>query len=75
MSERDELIAKLRAMRAKCDDGPIMAIEAHVWVNSNGYNDSEEFGTYGFNNDDKIEKANNQFLMLLFNSFETLVDK
>ncbi len=73
MSERDELIAKLRAMRAKCVDGPILALEAAVWVDGNGYNSSEEFGTYGFDGDDEMGRANKEFLMALFNSFETLV--
>lgn len=73
MSERDELIAKLRAMRAKCVDGPILDMVVDVWVDGNGYNSSETFGTYSLTGDKEMEKANKEFLMALFNSFETLV--
>lgn len=73
MNDRDELIEKLRTMRTKCVDGPILSLRADVWVDGNGYNSSETFGTYGFNGDYEMEKANEEFLVLLFNSFETLV--
>lgn len=71
--KRDELITELKAMRAKCVDGPLRDMRVYVWVDGNGYNDSETFGTYSFDGDEEMEKANTEFLMALFNSFETLV--